>query len=164
MFVTVKKGKTKTENYEIMMSNLEYFLSKDDNIITTLSNLSAFLNYFINDINWVGFYLFDGEKLTLGPFQGLPACTLIKMGSGVCGNSAIERKTYIVKDVNKFPGHIACDNGSNSEIVIPIIVENPLFDSLFGVLDIDSPIVNRFDETDKFYLEKVITKLVDIIK
>jgi GAF domain-containing protein len=142
-----------------MLTNLEYFLSKADHEITTLSNLSAFLDYFLDDINWVGFYLYNGTKLYLGPFQGLPACTLIELGKGVCGNSAKDRETYVVEDVHSFPGHIACDANSNSEIVVPIVVK----DELYGLLDIDSPIKSRFDETDKMYLEKVIGKLVDIL-
>ena len=159
MFIPVEKSKDKTENYEIMMTNLEHFLYKGDTTITALSNLSAFLNYFLDDVNWVGFYLYDGAKLVLGPFQGLPACTEIKLGSGVCGNSAKEQVTYVVEDVASFPGHIACDSNSSSEIVVPIIVNN----ELFGVLDIDSPVKNRFDQIDKHYLEKVIDKLVDIV-
>ncbi len=160
MFVAIEKGKTKQENYEILLTSLEHFLVKTDPAITNLSNLSAYLNYFLDEINWVGFYLFDGEKLFLGPFQGLPACTEIKLGVGVCGNSAKEQTTYVVKDVHEFPGHIACDANSNSEIVVPIVIDN----QLFGVLDIDSPNKNRFDETDQLYLEKVISKLVDILK
>lgn len=159
MFVEIEKGKTKKENYEILVNNLEYFLIKEENDVTCLSNLSAYLNYFLDDINWVGFYLYDGKKLYLGPFQGLPACTEIKLGSGVCGSSAQEQRTYVVKDVNAFPGHIACDGASNSEIVVPIIKDN----ALYGVLDIDSPSLNRFDEIDQYYLEKVIEKLVDIL-
>jgi len=160
MFIPVKKSKNKTENYEIMLDSLKHFLYEGDTSITTLSNLSAFLNYFLDDINWVGFYLFDDEKLYLGPFQGLPACTEIRLGNGVCGNSAKDRKTYVVNDVHSFPGHIACDSNSESEIVVPIVKN----DVLIGVLDIDSPIKNRFDEIDKLYLEKVINKLVDILE
>ena len=104
--------------------------------------------------------MYDGKKLTLGPFQGLPACTEIQLGSGVCGASAKERITLIVDDVHNFPGHIACDSNSNSEIVVPIIKN----DKLIGVLDIDSPIKNRFDKIDKMYLEKVIDKLIDIVR
>lgn len=159
MFVPIEKGKTKKDNYDILIQNLEYFLYKEDKDITTYSNLSAYLNYFLEDINWVGFYLKMDEKLVLGPFQGLPACTEIKIGSGVCGNAALDMVTYIVNDVDLFPGHIACDSNSNSEIVVPIIKEN----RLIGVLDIDSPIKNRFDDVDKLYLEKVIAKLIDII-
>jgi L-methionine (R)-S-oxide reductase len=159
MFVAIEKSKNKAKNYKTLLENLEFYIVKQDRRVTTLSNLSAYLNYFLDDINWVGFYLFDGEKLYLGPFQGLPACTQIKIGAGVCGTSAKEKKTIIVKDVHDFPGHIACDGNSNSEIVIPIVKNN----ELIGVLDIDSPIKNRFDNTDKEYLEQVIDKLVDIL-
>lgn len=159
MFTAIEKGKTKEENYKLILENQKYLLVSSDSDVTTYSNLSALLNYFLDDINWVGFYLFDGEKLYLGPFQGLPACTEIQLGNGVCGNSAKERKTYVVKDVHAFPGHIACDANSNSEIVVPIVKENVLI----GVLDIDSPIKNRFDEIDQKYLEKVVEYLVDIL-
>lgn len=159
MFIAVEKGKTKEENYKLILENQKYLLVSTDSEVTTLSNLSALLNYFLVDINWVGFYLFDGEKLYLGPFQGLPACTEIKLGNGVCGSSAKDKKTYVVKDVHEFPGHIACDSNSNSEIVVPIVKD----DRLIGVLDIDSPIKNRFDEIDKEYLEEVVSKLVDIL-
>jgi GAF domain-containing protein len=159
MFVKIEKGNTKEENYKILLEQLTYFLSNQDHPTTTLSNLSAYLNYFLDDINWVGFYLYNGQDLFLGPFQGLPACTLIKMGSGVCGTSGQSQKTLVVKDVHQFEGHIACDGDSNSEIVVPIIKDN----ALYGVLDIDSPIKNRFDEIDQLYLEKVIAKLVDIL-
>ena len=159
MFVEIKKGKNKEENYQILLSNLEYFLSKDDERITTLSNLSAYLDYFLEDINWVGFYLYKDSELHLGPFQGLPACTKIEIGNGVCGTAAFEKKTLIVENVDSFPGHIACDSGSKSEIVVPIIRHH----RLIGVLDIDSPSLSRFDNTDKLYLEKVVDKLVDIL-
>lgn len=157
MFVNIEKSLDKTENYEILLSNLDYYIIQGDNLITNLSNLSAYLNYFLDDINWVGFYLFDGEKLYLGPFQGLPACTLIALGNGVCGVSASTRKTIVVEDVHQFDNHIGCDSASNSEIVIPIMKNN----ELIGVLDIDSPSFSRFNKIDKLYLEKVISKLVD---
>ena len=157
MFVNIEKSSDKSENYEILLSNLEYYVIKGDKLITNLSNLSAFLDYFLDDINWVGFYLYDGEKLFLGPFQGLPACTSIKLGNGVCGTSAKMRQSIVVDDVHQFENHIGCDSSSNSEIVIPIIKNN----ELIGVLDIDSPSFSRFDNTDKLYLEKVISKLVD---
>lgn len=159
MFQAIEKGKTKIENYKLILENQKHLLYSGDTEITTLSNLSALLNYFLEDINWVGFYLYDGKKLYLGPFQGLPACTEIKLGVGVCGNSAKDQKTYIVKDVHAFEGHIACDSNSNSEIVVPIIKDGVLY----GVLDIDSPIVSRFNEIDQEYLEKVVANLVDIL-
>lgn len=157
MFVNIEKSNDKTLNYEILLLNLEYYVIHGDKLITNLSNLSAYLNYFLDDINWVGFYLYDGEKLLLGPFQGLPACTEIALGNGVCGVSAEMRKTLVVEDVHKFKNHIGCDNASNSEIVIPIIKNN----ELIGVLDIDSPLFSRFNMIDQKYLEKVIVNLVD---
>ena len=157
MFVNIEKSLDKTENYEILLSNLDYYIIQGDNLITNLSNLSAYLNYFLDDINWVGFYLYDGEKLYLGPFQGLPACTLIALDNGVCGTSATTKETIVVEDVHQFDNHIGCDSASNSEIVIPIIKNN----EIIGVLDIDSPSFSRFNKIDKLYLEKVISKLVD---
>lgn len=127
-----------------------------ENEITILSNTSAFLNEVMEDISWVGFYLYDGEALLLGPFQGKVACTHIPLNKGVCGISAYERKTLIVKDVHVFPTHIACDSASNSEIVIPIIVA----DTLYGVLDIDSTSFNRFDNKDQQFLEALVAILV----
>jgi GAF domain-containing protein len=159
MFVKIEKNSDKIKNYEILLENLQYYLVESDSLITNFSNLSAYLNYFLDDINWVGFYLFDGEKLYLGPFQGLPACTEIKVGVGVCGKCALDLKTVVVEDVDAFPSHIACDSASKSEIVVPIIKNN----ILIGVLDIDSPSLRRFDLNDQFYLEKVIEKLVDIL-
>ena len=106
-----------------------------------MSNASALLNQFLTDVNWVGFYLLKSDELVLGPFQGLPACIRIPIGKGVCGTAAQKRETIRVDDVHLFPGHIACDAASQSEIVIPIIKN----DRLIGVLDIDSPIKCRFD-------------------
>ena len=128
-------------------------------MIANLSNASALLNQFLERINWVGFYLWDEEKneLVLGPFQGLPACVRIPFGKGVCGTAAEKRETLVVPDVNQFPGHIACDANSQSEIVIPMIKN----DQLIGVLDIDSPEVNRFDEIDKKKLEEFVAALVN---
>ena len=159
MFVNIEKSLDKTENYEILLSNLDYYIIQGDSLITNLSNLSAYLNYFLDDINWVGFYLYDGSKLILGPFQGLPACTIIQIGNGVCGLSAKEKKSIIVKDVNEFKFHITCDSNSKSEIAVPIVKNG----QLIGVLDIDSPSLSRFDNVDKIYLEKIIIKVVDIL-
>ena len=159
MFLNIKKSSDKITNYEILIRNLKYYLVKDDTLTTNLANLSAYLNYFLDDINWVGFYLYNGQDLYLGPFQGLPACTKIILGNGVCGVAAKERKTVIVDDVSKFKTHIACDSKTNSEIVIPIIKDN----FLIGVLDIDSALLNRFDKTDRLYLKKAITIFVDIL-
>jgi len=128
-------------------------------LLSNLSNFTAALKQTFEKISWVGFYLYDGEKLYLGPFQGKVACTKIELGKGVCGTSALKKETIIVRDVNAFPGHIACDDGSNSEIVVPILKEN----ELIGVLDLDSYHLNAFDETDKKYLEELTKFLAEKI-
>ena len=118
--------------------------------ITILANASALLYNSMEQLNWAGFYLMREDKLILGPFQGRPACTVIGMGKGVCGTAAAEDRTVVVPDVHLFPGHIACDSASNSEIVIPIHVGG----RICGVLDIDSPVKNRFSEVDRKGLER----------
>ena len=126
-------------------------LTKEDDIIAKLANISAFLNEHFDDINWVGFYINKNQELILGPFQGKVACTKIPFNKGVCGFSATNKKSVIVENVHNFEGHIACDTNSNSEIVVPIIVNN----EIFGVIDVDSPKFNRFTEEDKKKLEYV---------
>jgi GAF domain-containing protein len=143
------------EQYQLLVKQIKSLLRKEDNLITNLSNFTAALKQTFNKISWVGFYLFDGTKLYLGPFQGKVACTEIQIGSGVCGTSAQKRETIIVPDVDKFPGHIACDVESRSEIVVPIFEQ----DKLFGVLDLDSTDYNSFNETDKKYLEELVNFL-----
>ena len=118
--------------------------------MTNLANASALLNEKLDGINWVGFYTIKDGRLVLGPFQGKVACTIIPMGKGVCGTAAEKDSTQVVPDVHKFAGHIACDSASNSEIVIPMHRSG----EVFGVLDIDSPLFNRFDENDKAGLEE----------
>ena len=113
----------------------------------------------MDDINWAGFYLYENNQLVLGPFQGEVACTLIPLGKGVCGTSALKRETIIVDDVNKFDGHIACSTLSKSEIVVPIIKNN----NLVGVIDIDSPIYSRFSNKEKDFLEKVASFISEAI-
>ncbi len=142
-------------NYnELNLISKTYFLS-DQYEITTLSNASALLNAYLDDISWVGFYLFKNNHLILGPFQGRVACTTIELDKGVCGKAARELKTVIVPNVHEFEGHIACDSRSNSEIVLPIIINN----KLYGVLDIDSTSFNRFNETDEKELSTFIDNL-----
>jgi GAF domain-containing protein len=143
------------EQYQLLAKQVKSLLSKEDNLITNLSNFTAALKQTFSKISWVGFYLFNGTKLYLGPFQGKVACTEIQIGSGVCGTSAKERKTIIVEDVDKFPGHIACDVESRSEIVVPIFKD----EKLFGVLDLDSTDYGSFNETDKKYLEELVSFL-----
>ena len=120
--------------------------------MTNLANASALLNEKLDGINWVGFYTIKDGRLVLGPFQGKVACTIIPMGKGVCGTAAEKDSTQVVPDVHKFAGHIACDSASNSEIVIPMHRGN----AVFGVLDIDSPLFNRFGENDRKGLEEFV--------
>jgi len=147
------------EKYEALVPQIKILLSKDDLLLSNLSNFTAAINQTFEKVSWVGFYLFDGEKLNLGPFQGKVACTKIELGNGVCGTSALNKETIIVQNVNDFPGHIACDSGSNSEIVLPIVKGN----ELIGVLDLDSYQFNAFDETDKKYLEELTKFLAEEI-
>ncbi|MGE7765126.1 GAF domain-containing protein [Peribacillus sp. NPDC096540] len=147
--VEMYQGK-KEKNYELVQKQLFALIEDETNQIANFSNAAALLNQFLIEINWVGFYLLEEDQLVLGPFQGLPACVRIPMGKGVCGTSAATKKTLRVDDVHQFPGHIACDAASRSEIVIPLMKDG----KLIGVLDIDSPITNRFDEVDQQGLEK----------
>ncbi|MNE49487.1 Free methionine-R-sulfoxide reductase [compost metagenome] len=157
MFHADQYNGTRHEQYETLLSQLGGLIHGEPSLIANLANASALLGQFLKDVNWVGFYLFDGTELVLGPFQGLPACIRIPLGRGVCGTSAGERRTLVVEDVHAFPGHIACDAASNSEIVIPVLKN----DQLIGVLDIDSPLKGRFDELDREYLEKFVQILTE---
>ena len=149
---------TREENYRLLIKQLKALLEGEENTIANLSNASSLLNQFLSDVNWVGFYLMDQDKeLVLGPFQGLPACVRIPLGRGVCGTSAQERKTILVEDVHQFPGHIACDAASQSEIVVPMIKDG----QLLGVLDIDSPSKSRFDQLDQKMLEQFVEELIN---
>lgn len=143
----------KKECYKLLQSQLKALLEGETNVIPNLSNTSALLNGGLNNINWVGFYFICREELLLGPFQGKPACIHIPVGKGVCGTAFSCNKTLIVKDVHAFPGHIACDSASKSEIVLPLRDHHG---KAIGVLDIDSPRLNRFDETDKEGLEGIV--------
>lgn len=156
MSTTIHSDGKLTEQYDLLAKQLDALLSGEPNIYANLSNTSALLNQFFDRINWVGFYLMEDGELVLGPFQGLPACVRIRVGKGVCG-TAVERKTsIIVPDVEAFPGHIVCDAASRSEIVVPLIKN----DTVIGVLDIDSPELDRFSQTDQDGLEKVVQVLM----
>ncbi len=141
-----------------MNKKLEALLYKEDGLITNLSNASALLNEYLDNINWVGFYLMRDGELRLGPFQGKTACVRIKVGRGVCGTAVSEDKTQLVPDVHQFPGHIACDSASNSEIVVPIHFGG----EVVAVLDIDSPNFDRFSEDDKVSLEESVRIIENI--
>lgn len=157
MFQVENYKGTREENYELVIKQLQALIADEPSFIANLSNASALLNVFLDKINWVGFYLTEGENmLVLGPFQGLPACVRIPFGRGVCGTAAANAKTELVADVHAFPGHIACDAASQSEIVVPMVKDG----KVIGVLDIDSPIKERFDEVDRTYLEKFVEVLL----
>ena len=138
-------------DYEKMNGRLSYLLGKETDPIANLANASAVLMEALPRLNWAGFYLFKGEELVLGPFQGKPACVRIKPERGVCGAAFSRNETVRVPDVHAFPGHIACDSASNSEIVIPLRKPDG---TPFGVLDIDSPDLERFSEEDQHGLEE----------
>ncbi|MBN2837876.1 MAG: GAF domain-containing protein [Fusobacteriaceae bacterium] len=147
----------KIERYEFLLKYLESSFEGERNFIANLANASAVINENLENLNWAGFYLYDREDLVLGPFQGKPACVRIKLGKGVCGTAAANKETLIVENVHEFPGHIACDVASNSEIVVPIYIG----DRLIGVLDLDSFEYNNFDEVDKKYLEKAVEIIIE---
>lgn len=148
-------------NYNILLETAKALLESQPNQIARLSNASAFLYESIDTLNWVGFYLYDGNILTVGPFQGKVACAEIELGKGVCGEAAIKNETMVVKDVHQHENHIACDSNSQSEVVVPIYVGG----KLYGVLDVDSPVIDRFDlELVKFFEQfvELFIKTIDI--
>jgi len=156
MFTKSTYSEDITANYTMLSKQLDALLTGETNAIANFSNASALLNQFFDQINWVGFYLMEDGELVLGPFQGLPACVRIPLSRGVCGAAAANKETVIVPDVHAYPGHIACDAASQSEIVVPIVKDG----ELVGVLDIDSPIKDRFSEQDAEGLEQFIQVLV----
>ena len=135
-----------------MLLMLEGLIQDEDLPLTKLCNASALINALIGRINWCGFYIVRNNSLILGPFQGMPACTKIEIGKGVCGTAALKKETILINDVHKFEGHIACDAASNSEIVVPIVKD----DKLIGVLDLDSDEFDRFTDIERIYLERVV--------
>lgn len=139
-------------DYSALCSQLAALTAQVPYVVANFSNASALLWQFLPDINWAGFYIMEDGALVLGPFQGKPACIRIPLGRGVCGTAAAERKTLLVPDVHTFPGHIACDTASRSEIVVPIFHKG----EIFGVLDIDSPFPGRFTEADQAGLERFV--------
>lgn len=141
---------TKTQHYSILLQQVEGLLSAETDPVANMANMAAVLFNGLEKLNWAGFYVMREETLVLGPFQGKPACVRISLGKGVCGTAAQTGQTQLVKNVHEFKGHIACDSASNSEIVIPIFKDN----HVWGVLDIDSPVLARFDETDRHFLEQ----------
>lgn len=151
---------SKESSYSLMNNQLRALIEGESNLIANLSNASALLYETLPQINWSGFYLFEesSKELVLGPFQGKVACVRIQPGKGVCGTAFEKKTSIVVEDVNQFPGHIACDAASQSEIVVPLETKNG---ELIGVLDIDAPITERFDEIDKKYLEEFAAILMN---
>ena len=147
----------KSLRYKELATTLSALLDNEREFLPNMSNMASFLYFSLKDINWCGFYLVKNGDLLLGPFQGKPACVRIEIGKGVCGTSAQKRESVIVEDVNNFPGHIACDVDSRSEIVIPLLKDG----KLLGVLDIDSPTLARFDQVDKMGMEKLVSILLE---
>lgn len=156
MFSQTNYSGSLSEKYDMLAKQLDALLTGEQDLIANLSNASALLNQFLEQINWVGFYLMKDDELVLGPFQGLPACVRIPIGRGVCGTTVAQKQTVVVEDVHAFPGHIACDAASKSEIVIPLLKDN----EVIGVLDIDSPIEARFTQEDQLGLERFVTTLL----
>jgi L-methionine (R)-S-oxide reductase len=146
----------KAQLYESLATDLAALTAGERDLIANLANAAALLYHTLPDVNWAGFYLLRGDELVVGPFQGKPACVRIALGRGVCGTAAAQRSTVIVEDVHAFAGHIACDAASNSEIVVPLVRDG----ALVGVLDVDSPIHRRFDETDRTGLERLAAILM----
>lgn len=138
--------------YRLLKTQLIGLVDNVPHLTANLANASALLNSALKDINWVGFYFLEKDTLILGPFQGNPACVEIKVGNGVCGTAVAKNEIQLVKNVHEFPGHIACDSTSNSEIVLPIHQNG----NVIGVLDIDSPLLGRFDEEDQTGLAEIV--------
>ena len=144
---------------KLINKQIEVLLKEEPYEVTKLANAAALIYEDYPDLSWVGFYLLKGEYLYLGPFQGKVACTRIPVGVGVCGTCVVKKETMLVNNVHEFPGHIACDSASNSEIVVPLFKEG----NIYGVLDIDSTTLNRFNETDKTNIESIAKTIERIL-
>lgn len=150
-FASIPLTGSKPEQYAQLLAQVEALLDGEPDRIANAANLSALVYHALPELNWVGFYFFDGTELVVGPFQGLPACVRIPLDKGVCGAAARTRSTQRIADVHAFPGHIACDSASRSELVVPLADG----DALIGVFDLDSPVADRFDVEDQAGLEAI---------
>ena len=155
-----KQSEPKLELYDQLAAQLSSLLAGERDLIANAANFSSLIFHSLPDLNWAGFYFAKEDELVLGPFQGRPACVRIALGQGVCGTAAQSCATTIVPNVHEFPGHIACDSASNSEIVVPLMKGN----RLIGVLDLDSPVLARFDEVDAAGLNRLLSLLVELIE
>jgi GAF domain-containing protein len=149
---------SKREHYDDLVSQARGLLAGERDLIANAANFSALVYHSLPDINWAGFYLYDGNELVVGPFQGKPACIRIALGRGVCGTAAQTRETQLVADVNAFDGHIACDAASQSEIVVPLVRPDG---RLLGVWDVDSPHMRRFDEDDRAGMQALCAVFIE---
>lgn len=157
MFTSQSLSGDKPEQYAQLAAQARGLLHGESDRIANAANLSALVYHALPKLNWVGFYFYDGRELVVGPFQGQPACVRIALDKGVCGAAASTRQTQLVPDVHAFPGHIACDSASNSEIVVPLVKNG----ELVGVFDIDSPVLDRFDADDQRGLEEIARIFVE---
>lgn len=159
-FATQTLSGSKPEQYAQLVAQARALIQGEPDRVANAANLAALVYHALSDLNWVGFYFYDGAELVVGPFQGLPACVRIALDKGVCGAAARTRQTQRVADVEAFPGHIACDAASRSELVVPLVHDG----ELVGVFDLDSPRVNRFDEEDQQGLEAIAQAFLDALK
>ena len=161
MFQVVQKLAPSTrEQYVELLQQARALMAGEPDRIANAANLSALIYATLPDLNWVGFYFFDGRELVVGPFQGKPACVRIALGKGVCGTAAATHETVVVRDVEQFPGHIACDVASRSEIVVPLVASDG---RLLGVLDVDSPKLARFDHEDQAGMEALARSWLEAV-
>ncbi len=151
---------SKREHYDDLLRQARGLLAGERDLIANAANFSALVYHSLPQLNWAGFYLYDGTELVVGPFQGKPACIRIALGRGVCGTAAQTRETQLVRDVNAFADHIACDAASQSEIVVPLIKPDG---SLLGVWDVDSPVTDRFDEDDRAGMQALCTAFMEAV-
>lgn len=150
----------KSEQYADLAEQARGMLAGEPSLVANAANFSALVFNSLSDLNWAGFYLYDGTELVVGPFQGKPACIRIAIGRGVCGTAAETRQTQVIRDVHSFDGHIACDAASQSEIVVPLVKADG---TLLGVWDVDSPAVARFDEEDRVGMEALCKVFMDAV-
>ncbi|MEN5207905.1 GAF domain-containing protein [Stenotrophomonas terrae] len=160
MFSTDTLTGSKPEQYAQLLAQARALVYGEADRIANAANLSALIYHALPQLNWAGFYFYDGKELVVGPFQGLPACVRIPLSKGVCGAAASSRQTLRIEDVDAFPGHIACDSASRSELVVPLVHNG----QLIGVLDIDSPVIARFDADDQLGLEAIAQVFVEALQ
>jgi len=160
MFESQQLTGTQAEQYEQLLQQASALVHGESDKIANAANLSALVYHALPDLNWVGFYFYDGNELVVGPFQGLPACVRIALGRGVCGTAAVTKQTQRIADVDAFPGHIPCDSASRSELVVPLYKG----ERLIGVLDLDSPRLDRFNEVDQKNLEALADIFLGALK